>query len=356
MRHLTLILAGLVGSTLASAQESAPAASDKDLRAEVAALRKEVEDLRGQLEEFEQVIQQMTQRMGGPGLPVISKRKLAKITLPENPTDAQVRDYIDKLIAAGTPTNRPPSYTPYGTTDPRIELLTDLGPKRLPLLIEALEDGRSRSLLMPVVTELAGAEHKALILELLPEHKELMTVVSRKGWVKDARPVLLAALKEEGSELPHDWIQAVASLEDPSTYPALLEYFVENSNGTSLYETLRRLPDLDLTDAVAKAWRRSVGQQDQQRMQMARIAAEYGQFSALQFLVRMTRANNEEYQRKEALKLVYRFIDFDGEDDEFKAWWEKNKDRLVFDQESGIFVVGEKPLNRPATDKDEPGS
>jgi len=352
MRHLALILAGLACGALARAQEPPPPSSEKDLRAEVAALRKQVEELSGQLEEIEGVIQQLTQRMGGPGMPLITKRKLAKIILPENPTDAQVRDYIDKLILAGTPTSRPPSYSPYGQTDPRIELLTDLGPKRLPLLIEALEDARARGLLMPVVIELADAEHKALILELLPEHKELMSVVTRKGWVKDARPVLLAALKEEGGDLPHDWIQAVASLEDPTTYPALLEYFIENSNGTSLYDTLRRLPDLDLTDAVAKAWRRSVGQQDQQRMQMARIAAEYGQFSALQFLVRMTRAHNEEYQRKEALKLVYRFVDFDGEDEEFKGWWEKNKDRLVFNKESGMFEVSDKPVVRPA-EKDE---
>ena len=177
---------------------------------------------------------------------------LAKITLPPQPSPAQVREYIAALDEIATPPNPATS-----------ELLTgkylQVGVGNLGALIDAAADRNgnffSASYLNGAVDRLARPADKALILRNLAADHALADLVLRYGWATEARPTLLLLLADPTQEyLPGSWIQAVATLQDPATYPDLEAYLVRGVNRQQTFNAIRRLPGIDLGKSVALAW------------------------------------------------------------------------------------------------------
>jgi len=310
------------------------------------AMLSELRDIKASLGRIENDIAEGRKEAAKP-LPMLSSssfssrkanpRELSKIKLPENPTQEQVREYIRDIQLATKGQNS------FSNSDPQVAMLTRVGSENIPLLIAALSlgSGTSSYHLRYAIINLADGSNKAVILEALPIYHELVSAVVNRGWVKDARDILLMELKVSGQRLPTEWIQTVALMNDEESYPLLREYFINASNRSSTYKAICYLPIEDLDGAVAEAWERSRSDQEYERTSMAMIAAEYGHLDALTVLIEgLPYGSISEYRISDARGAIMKSTDFRGSNDELAEWFKLNKDQLTFDLKTKKFVVG----------------
>jgi len=283
-------------------------------------------------------------RSQGPDL-----KALQSIKLPDNPTEEDVRKYIDKIIEASL------KQSTFSTRDPQVSMLVQLGPERVPLLIEAMTKRGTGRLItdlyfISALKLLVNEKHKKLVLEALPLCPSLAEVVRLRGWEKEAREILLSGLKTRSS-LPIEWIRAVADLEDPETYPDLISYFIGAPNQSSVYEAIRDLPGIKLREAVKKAWRRAKFGGSWDRNEMAKIAVAYGLPDAFVALARSYLERDYfPYEEERIAMLLRRFTSRSGTAEEIAEWVVRNADRISFDARKRKYILKEdKPKQRKET-------
>jgi hypothetical protein len=270
--------------------------------------------------------------------------ELKKIKLPENATEEQVKEYIQKIVDASRKQNS------FSSEDPQVRMLHRIGPKHFHLLLESMEStGHPYAFggnyhVRQAVLKLAREEHKMLILAALARLPFLVQIISDRGWEKDARIILLAELRSGDQRLPTEWITAVADLRDPKTYNDLKRYLVDQDNRHSTYEAIRDLPGIDLTDAVAKAWTER-GHHDWEKTGIAKVAVQYGHLDALEYLIDLLQdEQRNRWQTSSIRALLRRHMDFYGSTKEMAEWLKKNKGGIVFDNDTKKFKVGGVPL------------
>jgi len=182
------------------------------------------------------------------------KKDLEKISLPENPTKDQVKSYIQAILSIAD------SQDSSGPSDPQIDMLGKIGEDNLEIL---LVEGNNRSdgiryyYISEAAKRLARPRHKELILKWLDTYPALATIVQREGWQNDARDTLIKKLNESPRNLPIEWVQAVASFNDPATYDYITKYFATTWNKDACYKIINKLPGFNLTNAVQNAWQNS---------------------------------------------------------------------------------------------------
>ena len=263
------------------------------------------------------------------------REALAEIRLPDDPTPDQVRQYVAAIREATRDQRR------WSTSDPQVEMLTRLGPDNFPIILEsARRDTRQSFHLREALNRLARPEHKELILEALPEMEGLVYIVLDNEWFEDARDILIERIRARPRYLSWQWAKSVVSLKDPETYDDLIEFFVFSAGPARFYPLLKELPELELDDAVDRAWRRAKLGPSQMMMDLVPAAIEHGHPDALELAVRDldetagARVSN-------ARDLVLKFTEIRGSNEEIRKWYEENKNRLVFEPERRLFVVGE---------------
>jgi hypothetical protein len=206
----------------------------------------------------------------------------AYIVLPQNATKAQVMEYIDSILAASQNRNS------YLKTDPQIGMLCRVGSQNLDALIAA-ESGKAFGLVRYLdwtVLRLARPEDKKLILRALPEHTGLVDVVVKYGWQAEVHDILIAGLKDESQRvLPRAWIEAVASFQEPGTYPDLKAYLLRSLRKNETFQVIRTLPGIDLKDTVEAVWKKSKYGMPFQIIDACPMAAEFGHLDAVAALV-----------------------------------------------------------------------
>jgi hypothetical protein len=118
----------------------------------------------------------------------------------------------------------------------------------------------------------------------LPQNRYLVYTVLKMGWAKDARTELLRVFREEPGRFSPGWIEAIASMRDPSTYEELKQYLIHGQFRGHTYNALKQIPDIgDLKDAVEKAWPIAKNGNEYEARDMAEIAASYGIEDAVAF-------------------------------------------------------------------------
>ena len=259
--------------------------------------------------------------------------KLNEISLPDNPTKDQITEYIRKIEAVSA------TQTSYSDADPQIFMLERVGNKNLELLLKENLDSSANFYAIIAVINLAEEKDKELILKYLPFKKELVKVVIKKGWEKDARIILYDELRQIPEYLPAEWIQAIANLQEECIYEDLKQYMIFSSNKARTYEAIRRLPGIDLDDAVKQAWE-NAKQDEWSRNSFAPIALAYGQNDALEMVVESLDSSPNDYNvirypRKYILQYTYA----SGSNRDLQDWYNKNKDRLYFDKEKKKYIV-----------------
>ncbi len=276
------------------------------------------------------------------------REALAEIRLPDDPTPDQVRQYVAEIREVSQGQRR------WGTGDPQVEMLTRLGPENFPIILEsARRDTRQDFHLREALKRLARPEHKELILEALPEVEVLVEAIIDNNWLEDARDILIERVRARPPHLSRQWIRAVASFRDPDTYDDLIELFVFSGMPSMVFPILKDIPDLELDDAVERAWRRARFTGHHMQTSMAPIALEYGYPDALELAIRDLDKTTG-VRIFNARDLVLRFTDARGSDEEIRKWYEENKDRLVFDPERRRFVVGEEEPAEEETEEPKP--
>lgn len=90
-----------------------------------------------------------------------------------------------------------------------------------------------------------------------PEYNWLPDLLIRRGWTREAAPWLSQLAARSGGRNPYALI-ALASLEDPQTYPILVAA-VEKGVWFEVYEKIRRLPGIEpaLSEALARRYRKT---------------------------------------------------------------------------------------------------
>lgn len=220
-------------------------------------------------------------------------------------------------------------------------MLMDVGEENVPILIESLRYSPRMNdyHIRRAIVFLAGDRTKEAILEALPLHHGLVTAVVQQGWAGDARETLITELASTRHYLPTEWIEAVASLRDPETYPLLRQHFIEGQNRVSTYRAIQDLPIEHMPDAVERAWSRSKHSDVFTVVPMAAIALRYGHLDALEVLADALahEGTDSEWLAREARSAVLRHTEFRGTNDELARWVQENREQLEFNSERQRF-------------------
>lgn len=321
----------------------------KEIRKMVKALNIEIIKLKNELKEKE--VQEKEEKDKQPAYGGFHTRRanisaLRKIKLPDNPSEEQAGEYIDKIMDATKGQNS------FSSEDPQVKMYKKIGPKYLGLLIETagqsnrgFEMGRFH--LERAIEQLAEEKHKKLILEHLPENHFLVKLIVKHGWEKDAKKILIDELESHPERLPTEWIQAVASLNDPDTFDDLKWYLIHGNNRYNTFQALQELPKIDLTEAVADAWSRS-GENEWEERNAAKFAIQYGHISALKHLLDSLLNGESQWEAGLLRKIILRHINFYGTNKEIGKWVQKNEENLVFDKRTKKFKLKQ---NQPIPQK-----
>lgn len=340
-----VLLISMLWAAAASADE-ATVPFERQVLDELRALREEVRNLSDKVARLEDELAREELTAYEVGEHVVEEEelgngadrvKLKEITLPDNPSDEQVSEYINKILRVSNSQNR------FSTEDPQVRMLAAVGSEHLKQLIEAHWQHGAQLYALEAIVRLAGDEHKPLIFERLLGKPELVAVIIENGWEEDARDILVQGLRECDRSTPQEWFEAVARLQDPSTYPALMECLSKSCNPAFLISTLRELPDFPIEEAVRETWNNAKDDEFGNRIDAAFIAADHGHIDALVALVEKDARDRLEYARYlhgESLQArLRRLTGQNGTVAEIQLWIEANKDGLVYDADLKQYIV-----------------
>ena len=350
MRTLVCLLAAgaLLCHSWALAAEKEPVTLDVVYK-ELQEVRRTISELRGRVERIErqlEVIEASQPVLGQQRLPPAvasplaghqrgpDRVALARIKLAYDPTKDQVRQYVSEILDVSS------RQTVFSTMDPQLRLLTRVGPENVDVLLEYAGVGWGASHVIEALKRLATDDHKTMILDAFPYNHCLVEVIWRKRWEHDARKILIDELRTRPDFLPTEWIEAVASFQDPETYDDLKVYLVNGGNRHYTYEAIKDLPGIQLEEVVAKAWERAKRRGRWEPVNMGKAAIEFGHIDALECAINELGAPPWRSDRmRDAREVVLRHIEFRGTNEEIRRWFHANKDRLVFDPETKKFQV-----------------
>ncbi len=183
------------------------------------------------------------------------------------------------------------------------------------------------------------------------------------GWQADARDVLIAGLNANRGDpdLPRtgnqpfpyigpEWIKAVAGFKDPTTYPALHDYFVNHADAFT-YQVLKTLAGFDSAGALRDAWAKAQSNTNREMWRVGNLlplAAQAGYSDLPATLLRLLsdRSQRFPYPRQEARRVARNYTPAIGKtDEELAAWLKDNAAKLVFDPAQKKYVL---PAAAPA--------
>jgi len=217
-------------------------------------------------------------------------------------------------------------------------MLSRVGNKNLDLLLKYYN---LTSYIPFAVQNIVTKDDKELILKALKENHNLIGVVLRMGWEKDAKDLILQELKTNHTNLPSQWIEAAVTFKDPKSYPDLLEYLINGGNSNITYKAVRKLPGIELKDAVAKMWdKKRLSNLSWEKDSAAIVAVEWGHLDALAYLInRLKDPQLDQYMSGEIKNAVWQTTGQSGSTEELATWMKENSDKLTFDDKTGKYVM-----------------
>ena len=274
-----------------------------------------------------------------PSLPAPNPVILNQAALPAGATKSQVKDYVDHVLALSL------RWTSFEKTDPPVAMLTKVGSENVDVLIGAIDRTTAfpaHDYLDAAIIELARPEDKTLILQNLVTDPQLIDVVVKYKWEGDCRDTLVAMLQDDQQNyLPRNWLLAVASFKDPATYPILKAYLLRTGARQQAYNSIRKLPEIDLRETVDAAWKLAKRTSPYAMIDAAAMAIDVGYLDALDALVGVLRENDlsQPGQIERSATLVKRYTSAAGDAAALVAWYDANKADLTFDAKARKFVV-----------------
>ena len=261
---------------------------------------------------------------------------LDKVQYPENPTEPAVREYIRAIDRASE------GQRSWSERDRQVAMLQKVGSEHVRLLFEEIpESYHLRYAALPLVT----TADKTWVIEHLRQYPWLVKAVWQNNWTADARDVLVRGVREQWEDIPTEWFKAVASFRDPATYGDLANFFAIRDDRDDNFKILQGLEGIDLKAAVARAWQNARCGNEYETHEMVPIAINYGHLDALRIGIRDLLDNPEEsnWRRQQVREAVKARTGMTGTDEEIVAWYRANEGKLVFDQDTQMYRVPDKP-------------
>jgi hypothetical protein len=151
--------------------------------------------------------------------------------LPENPSRSDIWKYIKEIT--GIKENK------FDSQKKAVDLLSKINPKDADELFIMWYNSRDNDLIKTINNmDLSQSKSKKLVFRYLDKCPNLIDSVVKNHWELDLKQVVIEKILKYDA-LQHDplrpeidprWIEAVASLQDPCTYPYLLSYCKERSS------------------------------------------------------------------------------------------------------------------------------
>ncbi len=328
-----------------------------DIRKQLEQSNKQLEQSNKQLEDVNKKLVQLetaVKAMPGRGLVGASAgfqmqradpAELAKIKLPQNPTEEQVTEYIQKIQSASLNQNS------FSSSDPQVAMFAKIGPGHLKTVMPFLsENGRGVFHLRYALPKLVGKSDKEFVLKNLAQYPQLMTSVLDNGWYPEGRKAVLEAMENTRSfhEFERVIAQMIANSEDQK---ALVKIFEKNPSSGALGSRIETFPDVDFGKLAETVWKKNrFNQNTWEILPFAVFAVKNGNKDAFPFLfsqmlVQGTRGDGQIYvPGYQGISLPYFINDLLDRDTDMKetcAWYNKNAERLVFDKKKMKYVLSE---------------
>ena len=259
--------------------------------------------------------------------------ELDKISLPENPSKDQTKEYIRKICVASAKQNT------YSDSDPQVFMLSKIGNNNLELLLNTNLNHQGDFYIVPTVIQLVEEKDKELIIKHLPYKKDLVKVITQKSWEKDAKTILYNELRQIPHYLPTEWIKAIANMQESCVYEDLKQYLILGSNKKWTYEAIKLLPGIELDDTVVQAWENAKREQ-WSRSSFAPIALAHGQADVLAVIIdSLDSSPNDHNAVRHPRKHILQYTYATGSNNEIRSWYDENKNKLFFDTENRKYIV-----------------
>jgi hypothetical protein len=317
--------------------QTGPSETDKQIVKNLEEISKKLSAIDKQLKEIQEDVEikapsvrnQPSFVRRGPNM-----KKLNKIKLPANPTSQQVEKYISEIISASQGQNS------FSTTDLQVSMLSRIDSKYTNLLLNHLNNFHVAYALPNIVTE----KNKKEILEAFKSNPRLIDCVMKKGWTKDAKDTIIAHLENTppATLSPHNWGVAAVQVVPPEKYDVLENYFASCPNPQMIFNSLANLEKFNIKRAVDRAWKRQkTNPSEYTKKQMSMIAARYGHKDALAYLINAYRRETNQYYSGQMINTLFLLTGKDLSPKEMLEWYNKNKDKLVFDPKNEEYVIKE---------------
>lgn len=162
---------------------------------------------------------------------------------PETATDEEFGHWLQLVLASGT----------------MYEWMSAEFSSWVPTKLNIILRAWSHPYWYPLTRAIAASvpeNQKNQIIDKLRDYPDLVEVLERRGWLDDARELLLSLYETNKIRKP-EHLPAIASLNEPSTYERLIAS-VEANGGANLYNVLRQKPGIEpkLSAAVLNFYRR----------------------------------------------------------------------------------------------------
>jgi hypothetical protein len=146
------------------------------------------------------------------------------IILPENPSRSDIWKYIKEIT--GINENK------FDSQKKAVDLLSKINPKDADELFIMWYNSRDNDLIKTINNmDLSQSKSKKLVFRYLDKCPNLIDSVVKNHWELDLKQVVIEKILKYDDLIEPRWLEAVASLQDPSTYPYLLSYCKQRSSG-----------------------------------------------------------------------------------------------------------------------------
>lgn len=309
------------------------AASEKDLLQKMLVLEQQLQEARQKIQQKAIEQRQKVQKE--------AIKKLDEIKLPKNPTRKQCEDFIADLRQACEGRR---SLT---HNDPVTQKLKEVPVEHLDLLLTEMANRTSlRYYTNYVIRDIDPDKLRKRFVESINEKPDNIGVIVMHGWSQDVRPAIIDHLNSADGSINAAWFQAAVEIDEPSLYPKLHELTIQSRQASQFITMLEMLPDYDLSHTIDVCWDRArQGKLSVNYSTFAAKAAAHGNVDALGVLVDQLRSSSSYTSSSSFFNTrrtnVLRFIDYRGSNQEIRAWFKTNKDKLVFDHLTKRFVLPE---------------
>ena len=325
---------------------------DEALEKQNAELKKQNEEILSQLRKLHGRVADLEKRLASR-VPYVqtdwSRFKKVK-PLPPNPTDAQIVAYLREIADYSD------GQRAMGPSDPQVTLFRKIGPGHLKLLLPFLNDRESegnlwiRSYLRYALPSLVTVEDIPFIKANVVSTPELLCAVTSMEFARPMKQEIFEVLRKS----PRPWAvdyrpefeRLMAELaETPQDRKTLEEIYIDNFYRDGLLDVLLKIPGCNVGEVTVKAWRKISREEERQALlyRKALAAVRYGHdVSACKYFLKIIMSPARPHDMiptiaRETLMLLSDFPVYDRE--RLLSWYEKNQNKIVFDEKSGKFVL-----------------